>query len=117
MKRSHRIGLPPDDYMVVSAEESPIELIYCKNRCLVRSADTATGDWFTTRFLDDLKDRRTWTWRGGGWVVTREAGAYLEAVAHVWDIAVNPREVATEAETVSTLPNWLFDESGWGSPE
>ena len=101
--------------MVASAAEFPIELIYCKNRCLVRSTDAATADWFTTKFLDDLKDKKTWTFRGGGWVLTREVGAYLEAVAHLWDINVKPREVATETETV-VMPFHTpgDDESNWG---
>ena len=87
---------PPPLWLIEAASKNPVEMFFRDGLCLLRSepSDVAT---VLLRYVEDDSREPTWSERGDGWVISRDSGALLEAVAHVWGIRV----IAKETEAVS----------------
>ncbi len=88
MKRSHRIVVP---HTVESASHSPVALKFWNELCLVKAEDPTAAKGLLA-YLDCDDDDVYFSQFAQGWFITREAGAYLEAVAAFWHIHVDARE-------------------------
>ena len=87
---------PPPLWVIEAASQNPIELFFRDGVCLLRSQPKDVGKALL-RYVEDDSRAPNWSKRGDGWVISRDSGALLEAIAHVWGI----RCVAKEMEAVS----------------